>query len=144
AIDYSKVKVHCCGYWLLCGLQPAHTAVCPNGHMYFPPRVHQADFSQATLAEQSWFMHELTHVWQYQMGYWVKCARILRPRMSYAYTVDTGRAFRDFNMEAQGNLVEDYFLTHVRGAQGAIRERRYRGDPAYPHALATVMADFLQ
>ena len=46
-------------------------------------------------------MHEMTHVWQHQLGYWVRFRGAFRPGLDYKYTLDEQRKFCDYNMEAQ-------------------------------------------
>ncbi|MGE5450298.1 MAG: hypothetical protein ACM3VZ_00465 [Acidobacteriota bacterium] len=143
-IDYRSVKVHRGGYWLFFGFQDEDTAVTPNGEMYFPGRHFKEDYSLESVGDQGWFIHEMTHVWQYQRGYWVKLIRGPRPNMKYAYTLGKGARFCDFNMEAQGNIAEDYYLVVVKGAQRLMRESKYRNDPRASSLLTAVLQDFLQ
>lgn len=143
-LDYDAVKVHRGGYWLFFGFQDEDTAVTPNGEMYFPGKHFKEDYSLESVGDQGWFIHEMTHVWQYQLGYWVKSIRGPRPNMSYAYTLDAGKKFCDFNMEAQGNICEDYYLVVIRGAQRLMRESKYRSNPMAPELLKTTLKDFLK
>lgn len=114
AIDYSLVRIHNHGYWMLLGMQPDNTVVAPNGEIYFPASIYRSDFSYDELELQRLFIHEMTHVWQYQLGYNVKLIRGPRPRMSYKYQLDDVRLFHDYNMEAQGDILADYFLVAFR------------------------------
>jgi hypothetical protein len=50
-------------------LQPDNTAMTPNGEIYFNPSRFKEDFSLSTPRDQHWLMHEMVHVWQYQLGY---------------------------------------------------------------------------
>jgi hypothetical protein len=143
AIDYSTVRVHDTGY-LPFGLQPAHTAMAPNGHLYFPKACFRDDFS-TNLASQMWFMHEMTHVWQHQLGYWVRLRGAVRIGLGYGYTLAPGRRLRDYNMEAQGNLIADYFALAHQGGEGRrhLYEHKYRTHPDALALLQTVLADFI-
>lgn len=67
SIDYAKIKIHSEEY-LPFGLQPDNTAMTPNGEMYFNPDYYKDDFSLLP-NDRHWFMHEMVHVWQYQLGY---------------------------------------------------------------------------
>lgn len=120
SIDYSKVKVHNEEY-LPFGLQPDNTAMTPNGEIYFNPQYYKDDFSlsatQDDLANNHWFMHEMVHVWQYQLGYWVKLhGMLLHPGKlwgllgnPYEYTLEPNSKLQDFNMEQQGDIIADYY-----------------------------------
>ena len=118
AIDYSLVKVHNHEYFWF-GMQNDNTAFTPNGELYFNPDRFQSDFSASQKdADKIWFMHEMVHVWQKQLGYslWWNGARILfsggySDGSSYQYstTKDAGKSLADFNMEQQGELIADYY-----------------------------------
>ncbi|MGN8278202.1 DUF2345 domain-containing protein, partial [Pseudomonas sp. SMN5] len=114
SINYSKVKIHHGGWWLFFGFQ--NTAVTPNGEMYFPEstKFYRDDFSTTgDDRDKALFMHELTHVWQYQLGYPVKQAGLTvtsRGEDAYKYTLAESRNFSDYNMEQQGEIVSDYYL----------------------------------
>ena len=112
---YGAVKVHRGGYWLFFGFQDEDTAVTPNGEMYFPGKDFKEDYSLESVGDQGWFIHEMTHVWQCQLGYWVKSIGGPCPNMSYAYTLDAGKKLCDSNMEAQGDICGDYYLAVIRG-----------------------------
>lgn len=143
AIDYSKVAVYACAY-LPFGLQPRRTAMAPNGNLYFPPGCFQDDFSACALAGRMWFIHEMTHVWQFQLGYPVRLRGALRIGLPYAYTLGDGKRLSDYNMEAQGNLLADYFALKFCDGQSGLYEHRYR---LVDNALAryeSLLADFIR
>lgn len=144
AIDYSRVAVHDRGYFPF-GLQHRQTAVTPNGSMYFPKDCFEDDFSARGIGSQMWFMHELTHVWQFQLGYWVKMRGAIRVGLAYGYTLAPGRRLADYNMEAQGNIIADYFALRFRGSEGRrhLYEHRYRVRPDALALYEAVLADFL-
>ncbi|MCA8023790.1 type VI secretion system Vgr family protein [Burkholderia cepacia] len=132
-IDYDKVRVHRGSYFWF-DMQRKRTAVTPNGHMYFRDEDFLEDFSAESVAEgdKSWFMHEMTHVWQYQLGYsvrWHGLTVTIRGESAYQYTITPQNVFHDYNMEQQGNLVADYFAIHVRKTYQAIGHRGYVGSP---------------
>lgn len=144
AVDYGSVKLHNHGYWMLLGFQPDNTATAPNGEIYLPGELFSPDFSLEGLGDQHLLVHEMTHVWQYQLGYPIKRVRTPRPNMSYAYTLNPQKRLCDYNMEAQGNLIADYFLLQFRNAKRELSESRYafmQGDPK--PLYQTVLRDFL-
>jgi hypothetical protein len=142
SIDYRAVKVHARGY-LPFGLQPRHTAMAPNGNLYFPPACFQHDFSRCDLGERMWFIHEMTHVWQFQLGYPVKFRGAIRIGLNYAYALDAGKTLADYNMEAQGNLLADYFALKFCDGHARLYERRYRDMPGALALYETVLAGFI-
>lgn len=91
--------------------QPADTAMTPNGEIYFPPGVYKPDYA-TEITDTAWLLHELTHVWQYQHGVWVRLQGILA-RGKYAYGDLAGNTapYGSFNIEQQAAIVQDYYLT---------------------------------
>ncbi len=133
SIDYDKVRVHKGSYFWF-NLQRKRTAVTPNGHMYFREEDFLEDFSAAGVREYtiSWFMHEMTHVWQFQRGYSVRLHGLtvtIRGPSAYQYTITPDNVFHDYNMEQQGNLVADYFALNVLKSYKAIFHDGYVGTP---------------
>lgn len=111
AIDLDLTRVHARRFVPL-----AHRrglAMAPNGHVYFHPDDHREDFSRAGLAQQAWFMHEMTHVWQHQRGTCVWLRGLLNRRYDYL-PFDPLRPFTSYGVEQQGDIVQDYF-TLLRG-----------------------------
>lgn len=143
SVDYSRVKVHNHGYWLFFGFQHKDTGVTPNGEKYFPKDIHLDDFSTDDLRSQQFFIHEMTHVWQYQLGYKVKLVRGPRSRMSYDCLLDELRLFRNYNMEAQGDILADYFLINFRGSQARMNNARYRTASGVAAQLERALSSFL-
>lgn len=138
AVDYRLPKVHNEKY-LPFGLQPDDTAMTPNGEMYFSPARFEEDFS-LTFAGSQWFMHEMVHVWQYQLDYPVKLRGAIRIGLGYRYTLAADKRLRDYNMEAQGNLLADYWAVSQFAAPLALFEEKHRGDIAL---FRVVLTDFL-
>ncbi len=117
AIDYDKVRIYNKGY-LPFGLQKVNVAMSPNGNIYFSPQKFIEDFSIASKEKKMWFMHEMTHVWQYQMGHKV-FFNGLKIALSGGYktgniyeftpTISAKKLLSHFNMEQQAVMVEEYF-----------------------------------
>jgi type VI secretion system secreted protein VgrG len=124
AIDYSRVKVHN-GEYLWFGMQGNDTAMTPNGEMYFNPKWFVEDFSVETPGMQHWFMHEMTHVWQYQLGFTVKLHGLISWAVSYKYKLKSGRSLADESMEPQGDLLADYFVLKFLANPAAMVQGEY-------------------
>jgi hypothetical protein len=118
SIDYAAVKVHDRKYSFL---QPAGVAMAPNGHIYMND-IYRDDYA-ADAHRVGTFIHEMTHVWQFQN-------KVLNPLHSgaalmlkhkfnygscYAYKLDGGKDLLDYNMEQQASIVEDYFQLRHQG-----------------------------
>lgn len=143
SVDYSSVKLHNHGYWLLFGFQPDDTATAPNGEIFLPADLFSEDFSGQPDDRKRLLVHEMTHVWQYQLGYPVKRVRVPRPNMSYEYTLTTGKHLCDYNMEAQGNLLADYFLVKFRKSQRSLYESKYLYHPNVLPLYESTLAHFV-
>lgn len=137
AIDYRRVRIHRRRYM---PFQPKHCAMTPNGHMYFHASCFLDDYAQASLVNQHWFIHEMVHVWQHQLGYPVRLRGALRLGLDYHYRLHPGAQLSDFNMEAQGDLLADYFVLRLLRQPQAMRWPDQAADPALFDA---VLAGFL-
>ncbi|MDO5069342.1 MAG: type IV secretion protein Rhs [Neisseria zoodegmatis] len=116
SIDYAKVKVHKGEYLLW--VQDNQTVMTPNGEMYFPEEIYEEDFSK----RRQWlFIHEMTHVWQHQLGYKVNHAGLSLSAQGgyypnniayeYKHIITERNNLSDFNMEQQGSIIADYFIS---------------------------------
>lgn len=143
SVDYNSVRVHRGGYWLFFGFQTPDTAVTPNGEMYFPGKHFKEDYSTLSVSDQAWFMHEMVHVWQYQLGYSLKWVRLWNQTMNYMYTLDSTRKFCDYNMEEQGNLLADYFVVAFRSSPRSMRNTNYSATPDILLMLQATLSDFI-
>lgn len=107
AVDYDRVRIYGRGFFWF--LQHPHMAMAPNGNIYFPPKQYRRDFSSAAHKDQHWFMHEMVHVWQHQLGYPVMLRGAIRLFLRYDYELSVSKRLHDYDMEAQGELLADYF-----------------------------------
>ncbi|MBT1072769.1 hypothetical protein [Pelotalea chapellei] len=127
SVNYSTVKIHN-GEYLPFGFQDDNTAMTPNGGMYFNSDRFVHDFSIEDKYSKIWFMHEMTHIWQYQLGYsvtwhgfWITISGGYIGGRAYRIdpsetkdSPDKNKIFSNFNMEQQGRIIEEYFgATHL-------------------------------
>lgn len=143
AIAYGKVKIHRGSYFPF-GLQSKGTAVAPNGNIYFLPEDYLADFSAGTVYDKRWLIHELTHVWQYQLGYPVRLRGAVRIGLDYDYVLTKDKRLGDYNMEAQGDILADYFALLYLKAPGIVHHRVDGKTPTladYEHVLQDFIAN---
>ncbi|GAB1266613.1 hypothetical protein NBRC116493_34940 [Aurantivibrio infirmus] len=118
AIDYSIVKIHDKKYTFF---QPGFSGMTPNGEIYIDG-VYKDDYSLATPGLKSFYIHELVHVYQYQL-------KILNPisaaiaetfahffdyNKAYLYTLDASKDLLDYDIEQQAQIIQDYYrLKHA-------------------------------
>jgi hypothetical protein len=140
AIDYARVRVHNRRYLPL--LQPKNCCMTPNGSMYFHHSCFLPDYSLGNPTVIHWFIHEMVHVWQHQLGYPVRLRGAIRLGLSYHYELREGAALADYNMEAQGDLLADYFALKFLRHPRVMRQRRHAHHiELYEHVLASFLAD---
>ena len=139
AIGYGRVRIHSRRYM---PFQPKNCCMTPNGNMYFHQSCFLDDYARASITGQHWFMHEMVHVWQHQLGYPVRLRGAVRIGLPYHYDLYESATLADYNMEAQGDLLADYFVLKFLGRPEAMRQRRYQCDLAlYEQVLAGFLAD---
>jgi hypothetical protein len=138
AIDYERVRIHARRYM---PLQPKNCCMTPNGSMYFHQSCFLPDYTRGDPPVVHWFMHEMVHVWQHQLGYPVRTRGAIRIGLSYAYTLHAGATLADYNMEAQGDLLADYFALKHLHLPAVMRQPQYAGQLAlYESVLALFLA----
>lgn len=122
SINYESVRVYNKKYF---AFHPREMAIAPNGHIYFHPADFKEDFSTERTRLKRWFIHEMTHVWQYQLGYPVLWRGLVRFGLPYKYELAEGRRLSDYNMEAQGDVLADYFVLKFLESPGSTNMGKY-------------------
>lgn len=120
SINYDKVKIIRGG--LLSMPNSSNNAMTPFGSIHLPHESYETipDFSICeSKAGKVWFIHEITHVWQYSLGMSVALRGTemavrggYRNARGYDYDLngkDQNKAFNEFNFEQQAELVSHYF-----------------------------------
>ncbi|MDD3596822.1 hypothetical protein [Sulfuricurvum sp.] len=117
SINYADVKIYNSSF---------DRGVSIDGNIGIPSDKYHPDFStleSTKLADQALLIHEMTHVWQSQNGYEVLETGLTLQAMyeshrddptianPYDYQLDPNKTFKDYNMEQQASMMEDYFLT---------------------------------
>lgn len=87
--------------------------------MYYPESTgyYRDDFSATEDdRDKALFIHEMTHVWQFQLEYPVIRAGLKVTRQgakAYRYELTESGRICDYNMEQQGEIVSDYYMICV-------------------------------
>ncbi len=107
AISYDDIRIHN-RKWIF--FQPRGVAMAPNGHIWFHPKgdLYCADFCGGPVDDQGLFIHEMTHVWQVQLGMNLILRR--HPFCRYDYTLKPGWPLRRYGIEQQAEIVRHAFL----------------------------------
>lgn len=123
-INYTKVRI-VLGSWA--PVQAYDRPMTPDGNIYISSATgshgsaYSSDYSkQAILGQklvysQSDFIHEMTHVWQYQSGMWVKTDWVMQRDWrdsSYDYDFSTFGTidFKKYGIEQQAMITQDFYL----------------------------------
>lgn len=86
--------------------------------------------------------YKSTHVSQYQRSYPVRLRGAIRLGLSYHYKLAMDRTLADYNMEAQGDVLADYFVLRYLGSAASMPQPAYASELAlYEHVLAGFLAD---
>lgn len=122
ALDLEAVRIFRRKWWWF---QPANVTMAPRGHVHFHPcgMDYRACFAGAGLGLQGHLIHELVHVWQHQQGVCLPLRR--HPFCRYVYEVKPGKAFADYGLEQQAEMVRHVFLARrgvVAPGAGALAE----------------------
>ena len=116
----------------------------PDGNIWFNPGFFVEDFSvDPDPDKKAHFVHEMTHVWQKQLGYPVARRGAIRVGLDYNYELSYEKNLSDYNMEAQGEIISDYFkLKHLNNT-GSMRMKEY-ADKKWLPLYELVLRDFLK
>ena len=118
-INYDEVKIFNIPYlpW-----QPKDILMAPNGRLFVSKDIFAEDYSLCSIAMQGVFIHELTHVLQYQKhtnvvlkGFVLQSAYYLSFKMydPYKYKLIAGKLFEHYNIEQQGDIARDIFFEKI-------------------------------
>lgn len=149
SIDYAKVRVHD-GKFM--PFHPPHTGMAPNGNLYMNG-CYMDDYAKGDPLMRSLFIHEMTHVWQFQNKILEPIATAMELSLkfkfnygaSYNYALDGQKDLTDYNMEQQATLVQDYFLLrHEKTDEDSGRCQDNLGADAKLAELEKILARFLQ
>lgn len=118
-INYDKVKIFNIPYlpW-----QPIHMFIAPNGNIFVHRQNFSTDYSKTSLSLQAIFIHEMTHIMQYQqhtnvilkgallqLGYYLS----FKKYNPYTYQIIQDKKFKEYNIEQQGDIARDIFLKKI-------------------------------
>ena len=139
SIDYQRVRIHARRYM---PFQPTNCCMTPNGSMYFHRSCFLPDYTRGDPTAIHWFIHEMVHVWQHQLGYPVRLRGAIRLGLPYAYTLREDATLADYNMEAQGDLLADYFVLKYLKKPQAMRQAQYCDSlPRFEQVLGSFLAE---
>jgi len=125
-VDYSRVRVYHRSYFPF-DLQMDEVAMAPNGNIYFMTMLYRDDFSHEAPREKHLFIHEMAHVWQYQMGVNVRMRGVFSGLVSYKYSLPHYKTLRDYSLEQQASIIADYYYITRFGLNGFAQRKNFIG-----------------
>lgn len=149
AIDYERVSIT---EGQFVPFQPKGTAMAPEGNLYMYG-CYRDDYSKGDVYTQGHFIHEMTHVWQFQNKILQPIAAAIALNLkykfnymaSYHYTLDGTQDLTAYNMEQQASIVQDYFVMTHGGRPGYRGECKNAETDAEKKTLYTkTLANFLK
>lgn len=145
-IDYTRVRVIDNSF----PLQPENVYMTPRGHIYAPGSLFQQDFSATRGGLREVFVHEMTHVWQFENGMdliGAGAVEFIKNRgnyeKAYAYELASGRDLTEYGMEQQASIVEDYFSLTVEHGYAHRMTNQGIGNAERDALYAAVLKNFL-
>jgi hypothetical protein len=76
---------------------------------FYGKETHAADYSQTNDVTRYWtFVHEMTHVWQYQHPLRDFNRSVHNPTRQYDYKLSPDMQFKNFGVEQQASIIADY------------------------------------
>lgn len=99
--------------------QPRNIAMAPHGFLHMCNH-YSPDYTRESPEKRALFIHEMTHVWQFQKKIFRPVREALKLCLKYKfnyaatyfYKLEANRNFRSYNMEQQAAILEDYFLDY--------------------------------
>lgn len=152
SIDYGKVKIHNKKYLLF---QPDESGMTPNGEMYLVgEQTYRDDYSASRASLRALFIHEMVHVWQYQLKVLSPVAAAIKESIlnffdydkAYEYELKTGKDLLNYRIEQQAQTIEDFYLWYMEARPPARERVKNVGSPStylplYPRVLANFLAN---
>lgn len=107
AVDPEPVRVFNRAWWWL---QPRRIIMAPDGNLWCHPKgsTWRADWSAQGPEAQAFFLHEMTHIWQWQRGIYLPLAR--PPLARYRYTLVPGKPLEAYGIEQQAEIIRHAHL----------------------------------
>ncbi|WP_155266307.1 hypothetical protein [Snodgrassella communis] len=104
-------------------------AVTPMGGIYYPKKLYLKDYSIAEIGDKHLFIHEMVHIWQYQMGMWVALRGACSLLVDYEYALADDKVLSDYGMEQQASIIADYYLLRDFGYDYwfGLTRQKYKG-----------------
>lgn len=113
SMDYAKVKVHNGKYG---PFQPNNSGMTPKGEIYVDG-AYRADYGSASPYLMAFFIHEMAHVYQYQLNILDPISSAIGAAIKHGFNYDKAYFYElkpdkdllDYGIEQQAQIIEDYY-----------------------------------
>jgi len=149
SINYSTVKIHDEKYLFI---QPDNSGMTPNGEIYVAgAKTYFADYSIEGVYERGFFIHEMAHVWQYQLNILSPIGAAINERIlnvfdydkAYDYELVASKDLLTYRIEQQAQIIEDFYRRWMEGAPPSKHLKNSGGPGVYMPLYPQVLAHFL-
>ncbi len=102
--------------------QAKNVLMAPTGYIHVRNLLYKTDYSLESESYRALFIHEMTHIYQHQLGIAVLLKGALLQSAyflsfkrydPYRYTFKAGKSFWDYNIEQQGDIARDIYLKKI-------------------------------
>ena len=148
-IDYARVTIHDNKFVFF---QASNSGMTPNGAIYaVGDRTYSRDYSLESVSMRAFFIHEMAHVWQYQLkvlrpipaAIGEYCRSLGRYARAYRYELTAGKDLLQYRLEQQAQIVQDYYLLQMGAARDPQKRRSELDASAAMSLYQDVLANFL-
>lgn len=110
-------------------LQFDNYGMTPLGDLYVRDALYSDDYSLEDKDDTHFFVHEMTHSFQYQHGMTVWLRGLASCVAGYMYKLKPGKVLADYSMEQQASIVADYYYLKNFGEKDffSLDSRKYIG-----------------
>ena len=131
-LDYKKIRIK---NRRIPG-QPKSGGMCTMNTINISGPAYSDDYSKQNLNLRGFFIHEMTHIWQYQDNAMNLTKNFLKAitkhhvnymRDAYDYEFEKTKQFKNFNHEQQACIVQDYYVLKNLPKPTSIPSFRYSG-----------------
>jgi hypothetical protein len=150
SIDYSTVKIHNEKYVFF---QPDESGMTPNGEIYVSgSETYKNDYAIEIPRLRGFFIHEMVHVWQYQLNILSLVGAATNERIlnvfdyakAHKYELAPMKDLLKYRIEQQAQIIEDYYLQQIEAAILTTKHLQNSGGPGVTMPLYfQVLGNFL-
>lgn len=116
SIDYKKVRI---AHKRATPMQPKNGGLCTLNTINMDGDGYCVDYSKETPGMQAFFIHEMTHIWQYQSNALSLATKFISESLrfgrkyfekAYKYDLNASEKFSKYGVEQQACMMEDWFF----------------------------------